>query len=158
MSPGLRIEPTTDAAVIARLNGAIQEHHRRLYPGTFKPHAEQEVQAFLAGRLQDPAWRCLLAFHDGQEAGYALFFLWEYQENPFRLAYRGVQIDQISVLPAFKRKGIGKALMAEVEAFARREGVSQLELTFWEGNEEARTFYEELGFEPCIRFVTKHLE
>ena len=40
MSSGLRIEPTTDAGAIARLNGTIQEHHRRLYPGTFKPHAE----------------------------------------------------------------------------------------------------------------------
>lgn len=157
MSSGLRIEPTTDAGAIARLNGTIQEHHRRLYPGTFKPHAEEEVQAFLAKQLQDPAWHCRLAYLDDQEAGYVLFYLREYRENPFRRAYRGVHIDQISVRPEFKRKGIGKALMAEVEAFAREEGVSQLELTFWERNEEACTFYEELGFEPCIRFVTKPL-
>lgn len=158
MSAGLRIEPTTDARVIARLNGTIQEHHRRLYPETFKPHAEEEVEAFVAKQLQDTTWHCLIARHGDQEAGYVLFYLRDYQENPFRRAYRGVHIDQISVLPAFKRKGIGKALMAEVEAFARREGVSQLELTYWERNDEARTFYEELGFEPRILFVTKPLE
>lgn len=157
MSSGLRIEPTTDAGVIARLNGTIQEHHQQLYPETFKPHAEEEVEAFVAKQLQDSAWHCLIARHGDQEAGYVLFYLREYQENPFRRAYRGVHIDQISVLPAFKRKGIGKALMSEVEAFARREGVSQLELTYWERNDEARTFYEELGFEPRIRFVTRPL-
>ena len=153
----LRIEPTKNADAIARLNHTIQEHHRLMYPLVFKPHSLEEVRSFLAKQLEDPTWHCRVACLDGREAGYVLFYVRDYPENPFRRAYKGVHIDQISVLPEAKRNGVGRALMAEVETFARKENASQLELTFWDRNEEAKTFYKQLGFSTCIRFEVKPL-
>lgn len=153
----LQIESTMDAGLLARLNEAIQKHHVRLYPATFKTPARQEVEAFVAERLKDPAWRALIANVDGEAAGYALFYLRNYAENPFRRAYTGVHVDQVSVEPRFKRQGVGQALMAAVEAFAREQGASQLELTVWDRNEEARVFYRGLGFGTTIHFQVKSL-
>jgi len=51
------------------------------------------------------------------------------------------------VSPAWRRRGVGSALMREAIAWARRAGVEKLELSVYPGNEAAIGLYRSFGFE-----------
>jgi diamine N-acetyltransferase len=147
-----------DAELAARLNESVQRLHFERYPGYFKPYSFEEARAFMARQMAEEGWSCLVASSGGEDLGYALFFIRNYAENPFRKAYKGVHVDQICVAPGHRGEGVGAALMDGIEAFARSEGASQLELTYWEANVEAAGFYAHRGFETNFRFVARRLD
>ena len=154
----LNFRLSKDAEYIAEMNKTAQELHYTLYPEYFKPFSYNETVEFLNKQLQEENWFCFIASYARKDVGYALFYIRDYQENPFRKAYRGVHIDQISILPGYKRKGIGRGLMNEIVKFAIQEKATQIELTHWELNEDAKYFYNAMGFHTYIRFVVKKLE
>jgi diamine N-acetyltransferase len=152
-----QIEFTRDYNVIAQLNSTIQEHHITMYPDKFRKTNINEIIEFYKKQFEDPNWFCLLLSINEEPIGYVLFFIRYYKENPFRKAYIGVQIDQISINPEYKRKGYGIMLMNKVEIFAKEHNATQMELTFWEKNIEAKQFYEKLGFSPDMEFTVKKI-
>lgn len=56
------------------------------------------------------------------------------------------EIVSISVLPEFRRRGIGRRLMEEAMEYLEEKGVRRIELIVGVGNVEAIRFYEGLGF------------
>jgi ribosomal protein S18 acetylase RimI-like enzyme len=52
----------------------------------------------------------------------------------------------IDLLPAFQRRGYGRALMGELVQALRERGVPGLHLSMDPANENARAFYDRLGF------------
>jgi len=60
-------------------------------------------------------------------------------------------IEEVVVSADHRRLGVGKALMHRVEEWARDRKVDQIELIVWEFNEEARKFYESLGYTTSYR-------
>jgi len=57
-------------------------------------------------------------------------------------------IDDIVVLPSWRRRGIGARLARAAENWARDRGTAWLELGVYDFNTEARAFYEALGYLP----------
>lgn len=53
----------------------------------------------------------------------------------------------IEVLPAYRRTGVGKALLVEVESIFRQKGVKSLTLEVREDNLAAIGLYRKLGYE-----------
>src|SRR5580658_5951546 len=60
-------------------------------------------------------------------------------------------IEEVVVSSHHRRLGVGKALMQRVEGWARDRKVDQIELIVWEFNDEARKFYESLGYTTSYR-------
>jgi ribosomal protein S18 acetylase RimI-like enzyme len=58
-----------------------------------------------------------------------------------------VNIHDVVVLPAHRRRGVAAQMFAEVEAIARERGACKLTLEVLSGNRAARTLYEKLGFD-----------
>lgn len=58
-----------------------------------------------------------------------------------------VNIHDVVVLPAHRRRGIAAKMFAEVEAIARERGACKLTLEVLSGNLSARALYEKLGFD-----------
>lgn len=56
------------------------------------------------------------------------------------------EITEMYVQPAFRRKGVGKALITEALAYARHHGCSKVHLLVDPENEAALSFYEAVGF------------
>jgi GNAT superfamily N-acetyltransferase len=153
----LEIRESRDVAVITRINEVVQNLHAREYPHYFKPFNYQEVYQNMQETLAKENWHAYVAFVDEVPAGFVLFFIRDYKENPYRYSYRAVHVDQICVLNEFQRSGVGSNLMDAVEQFAREKGMDQLELTYWERNSQAARFYRKKGFAPQVDFVVKRL-
>jgi GNAT superfamily N-acetyltransferase len=154
---GINIRFSNEIDIVALLNEPVQKLHKNLYSEYFKDYSFEETKNQLEQQLKDENRKCCIAAYDGVDVGYALFFKRDYKENPFRKSYKGIHIDQISVLEGYKHKGIGKAIMKAIFNYAKNNGATQIELLHWEKNEEAKTFYEKQGFETQMRFVVKKI-
>ncbi len=86
-------------------------------------------------------------------AGFALYF---YNYSTWR-GRPGVYIEDIFVRPAFRRRGIGKALLARVAAVAVAERCPRLEWAVLDWNTPAIDFYRSLGATPMSEWTTMRL-
>ena len=64
-----------------------------------------------------------------------------------------VWIDEICIDEKYRRKGIGKLLIQEVEKQAKENKCNQIELNCWECNENAIKFYESIGLKTQRRIL-----
>jgi GNAT superfamily N-acetyltransferase len=120
-----------------------------------------EVLDSLVPRLRDhPTARVLLAFADATPVGVAICFV---GFSTFR-AQPLLNIHDLAVLPDWRGKGVGRALLAGAETRARQEGCCKLTLEVQEDNVRARGLYESFGFgdfaigDPALtRFLSKEL-
>jgi len=130
----LREATTADAETVARLiRAAFAEYQSRLDPpsGAHGESAESVREALFSGGA-------ILAFVEAKPIGCVLY---EVRPDHF---YFG----RLSVLPAFRRKGLGHVLIAAAEARARQLGRLRLRLGVRLALTEQRASYERLGFRP----------
>jgi ribosomal protein S18 acetylase RimI-like enzyme len=67
---------------------------------------------------------------------------------------RHAHVSVLATSQAAEGSGVGRALMAHAEAWARRRHLSLLTLNVFAANERARRFYEGLGFTPeTLKYV-----
>jgi GNAT superfamily N-acetyltransferase len=100
-----------------------------------------------------PAAEALIAEHDGEPAGYALFF----PTFSSFLAVQGVWLEDLFVRPSHRRAGIGRALLATVAARVRERGGERLEWAALDWNELALGFYRGIGAQRMDEWITHRL-
>ncbi len=110
--------------------------------------APDAVTATEAGLLRDgfgpnPIYYCLIADHDGQPAGFALYF---YNYSTW-MGRPGIYLEDLFVHPEFRGKGIGKALLQQVAAVAVQKGCQRLQWEVLDWNTPAIDFYKAMGAE-----------
>ena len=64
----------------------------------------------------------------------------------------------IGVLPAYRRRGIGKKLMEQVERFAVEQGAPYVGLASGISRVEAHAFYESIGYRKTSFWFRKSLD
>lgn len=135
---GFAIRPATadDAPAIWGLVRELAEYEQL-------SHAVDGDAASLAAALGGPrpSVEALAAVADGGIVGYALFFA---TFSTFR-ARAGIWMEDLYVTPAWRGRGVGRALLAEVAAVADRRGCARLEWSVLDWNEPAIGFYRGLG-------------
>lgn len=95
-----------------------------------------------------PRFRCVLAEHDGEAAGFALFFT---SYSTWR-GHHGIRLEDLYVTPAKRGAGVGKALLRHVAQVAVEEGCPRLEWDVLAWNTPAIGFYEALGAETLVEW------
>src|SRR5208337_2001018 len=110
--------------------------------------APDAVVATEEGLLRDgfgpnPYYSCLIAEHDSQSAGFALFF---YNYSTW-MGRPGIYLEDLFVLPEFRGLGIGKALLRRVAAVAVEKGCERLQWEVLDWNTPAIEFYTAMGAE-----------
>jgi GNAT superfamily N-acetyltransferase len=115
------------------------------------------VQERLVPALRDiPRALVLLAFADEAAVGIAVCFI---GFSTFR-ARPLLNVHDRAVLPQYRGKGAGRALLQAAEDHARRQGCCRLTLEVLESNAGARALYHRFGFDDSTisRFLVKPLE
>jgi ribosomal protein S18 acetylase RimI-like enzyme len=106
-----------------------------------------EVRARLPVALRDhPTTVALLALADGRPVGIAVCFvgLSTFQARPL------LNIHDLAVVPEWRGKGLGRALLTAAERHAARRGCCKLTLEVQEDNTRARGLYEDFGFSDFV--------
>ncbi|MBL1199848.1 MAG: GNAT family N-acetyltransferase [Nostoc sp. GBBB01] len=83
----------------------------------------------------------ILAEFSGQAVGFALFF---HNYSTF-LTKPGIYLEDLFVLPEYRRQGIGKALLIKVAQIAVERNCGRLEWSVLDWNESAQAFYRSMG-------------
>jgi len=86
----------------------------------------------------------IFALADGKEVGFALFF---HNFSTF-LGRAGLYLEDLFVLPAYRGRGCGKALLQELAHVAVERGCARLEWSCLDWNQPSIDFYLSLGAEP----------
>jgi GNAT superfamily N-acetyltransferase len=100
---------------------------------------EESLRAALFGEA--PAARVLLAFVNGEPIAYATYFF----TFATMVGKRGLWLDDLFVTPAFRGKGLGRAVMAYLADVAIQHQCGRLEWMVLDWNEMALGFYKRLG-------------
>ena len=66
-------------------------------------------------------------------------------------------VDEFCVSPDFRRQGIGRAFFSYLESRARLNGAESIELTVWDFNHAAASFYADAGLTPRVHRLEKKL-
>ncbi len=83
----------------------------------------------------------ILAEADGKMAGFALFF----SNYSTFLTKPGIYLEDIFVLPEYRSRGIGKAMLLKVAQIAAARDCGRLEWSVLDWNEPAIGFYVRMG-------------
>ncbi len=108
------------------------------------------------GLSDHPMATVYLAFADDRAVGVAVC-LWGFSTFA---AKPTVNIHDLAVLPDFRNRGIGRALLDKVEREARERGCCRVTLEVHDSNSGAKKLYRDAGFgtwDPPTLFVSKHL-
>lgn len=133
----LRIRPATvgDAALLSAMIREFADFEHELDLVTIGPE-----DLARDGFGQNSRFRALIAEWSGEPAGYAVFFgYYSTWIGP------GLFLEDLFVRPAFRGRGIGKALLAAVAAIAVKEGCSGMRWEVLDWNRPAIELYKALG-------------
>jgi GNAT superfamily N-acetyltransferase len=137
----LRIVPATelDLPVILDLIHALAECEKLAHIVTA---TQGQLRETLFGTK--PAAEVLLAYCEGECAGFAVFFA---TYSTF-LAQPGLYLEDLYVKPHLRSKGIGLALMKHLARIATERGCGRMEWGVLDWNQPAIRFYTNLGAMP----------
>lgn len=95
----------------------------------------------------------IFAVENGKEVGIALFF---YNFSTF-LGRAGIHLEDLFVLPEYRGRGHGKALIKEVARIAVERDCGRLEWSCLDWNEPSIKFYLSLGADPLDEWTLYRL-
>ena len=138
---GFHIDPATvaDVPLILSLIKGLAEYEKL----TSEVRAtEDALRASLFG--QQPDAEVVIARSEGQPVGFALFF---HTYSTF-LGQRGLYLEDLFVLPEWRGRGAGRALLTHLAKIAADRDCGRFEWAVLDWNEPAITFYKSLGAKP----------
>jgi GNAT superfamily N-acetyltransferase len=136
MSLVLRFAAPADVPAIFDLIQALAEYEKLSHAVT---GSSQALKEHLFG---SPKYaEVILAELTGQTVGFALFL---HNYSTF-LTKPGIYLEDLFVLPAYRRQGIGKALLNKLAQIAVERDCGRLEWSVLDWNEPAIAFYRRMG-------------
>ncbi|MBQ7278587.1 MAG: GNAT family N-acetyltransferase [Clostridia bacterium] len=99
-----------------------------------------------AHNLSHPDVLELGAFENEQLVGVVRASLWK--QSGMVENVKTVCLDDIYVLPSYRRNGIATSLFSHVESWAREKGATRLDLHAWDFNKDAIALYQAMGMSP----------
>ena len=138
MTPGLRIVPATerDVPLILGFIRKLAEYEKLSHEVIA---TEEVLRDGLFGAR--PMAEVLLAYWGDEPAGFALYF---HNFSTF-VGKPGIYLEDLFVEPVHRRRGIGKALFAQVANIACERECGRLEWAVLDWNRPAIDFYRSVG-------------
>lgn len=148
MSLTLRPARPEDAALVLAFVRELADYEKLL-------HEVQASEEDIARDLFGPQPRifCDIAEWEGEPAGMALWF---YNYSTFR-GRHGIYLEDLYVRPAFRGRGIARALMRALARRCVEEGLARFEWWVLDWNEPAIRFYRSIGAVPMDEWTVQRV-
>lgn len=147
----------SDATAVERLRCEGFKEHARRRPDFFRAEAQLPP---LPG--EDGPDRAVLvavsASGEAEPAGVAIVTRHFRSPGAWMKPLDRAYLDELVVDPSLRRKGIGRLLVDEACAWARRAGARQIVLTAWMPSRATSRFYDRVGFGVVSQIRAASLE
>lgn len=147
-----------DCHRILPLQEQISKLHFLGRPDLFKNEVRTYPEEMFQKWLDSPTHVLLIAEIDGEIAGYAISWVIQYRDHPTYRDFDSFYIDDVCVLEKFRKRGIGRAMMARCIEEARNRKCMNVDLNVWSFNKDAFAFYESCGFRDRTKRMELRLE
>lgn len=150
-TPTFIIRPATpeDVSTVLALIRELAEYEKLA-------HAVVATEADLHTALfgDDHVAHAVIARDDrGDTAGFALYF---FNFSTF-VGKPGLYLEDLFVRPAFRRRGLGRALLAHLAQIALERGCGRMEWSVLDWNAQAIAVYRAIGAEPMDEWTVQRL-
>ena len=135
---------TEDVALILQMIRDLAEYERM---SELAVATESDIREALFG--PHPAAEVILAHASNQPAGFALFF---HNFSTF-VGSRGLYLEDLYVKPEFRRRGVGRRMLAELARIAVERRCGRFEWSVLDWNQPAIDFYKSLGAVPLSEWT-----
>lgn len=145
----LRIAQPGDVSALLMLVGELAAYENLSHE--FEANAMRYTEYLFGPR---PRASVIIAHENGNAAGFAVWY-------PTYSTFSGLPgafLEDLYVRPVFRRRGIGRALLAGVSGEARAVGCARLEWRALKWNQPALAFYESIGASPLGEWTTLRLD
>ncbi|HEY9648877.1 MAG TPA: GNAT family N-acetyltransferase [Chroococcidiopsis sp.] len=163
LRPGYRVRlgSTLDRALLVKF---MQRTYQELCPGEAIAHLASTVDQYLS--RDTPIWwvepiaaeSIPSQFPEGPSDAKTAGVLWAGSAIDQTSGDRHAHILLLYVAPSHRRRGLGSALMAVAEDWARARGDRAIGLQVFQSNQPALRLYETLGYAPQSIWMSKRLE
>lgn len=150
----IRLATVSDVEALVALNRIAQDMHSQAFPDRFRRDAPQQIVAdAFAEKIQASTSYWLVAEEDEPVAFLSADFF-EREETWHSVARRVCYLAGIVVAPAFRRRGIARALIEALEREADARGTT-IELDVFSFNDEAKEVFSNLGFKRVMERMVR---
>ena len=148
-----RLAVEADKPGINELRRQVKLLHAAGKPDVFTEGFPQELADYLNTFFLQENGEVVVTERDGEIVGFACINYVERPASIYRHALKYCEVEEIGVDERCRRQGVGRALMAFIQARAGEKGFSRIDLNMWEFNENALKFYESMGFRTYRRYM-----
>jgi GNAT superfamily N-acetyltransferase len=158
MPVNCRIARAEDLPSLCALGAEVSRFHHAALPNVFaRPDDPERDATIWAQAIEEPDSVAIVAERGTQVVGVATATLADEDASVFQ-ARRYCCLGVMGVVPAERGRGVGRALMAAVEQWAREHAAAEVHLDVWSFNETAIRLYAELGYAPRTQRMVKPLD
>jgi ribosomal protein S18 acetylase RimI-like enzyme len=147
VAAGPRVRPATSRdldAVVALRTALLREHPDHPIYGRLRSGIDRRARELFAAQIRSRTETILLAELAGEVVG--IIRCVESLGSPLLEPARYAYVSSAYVRPDVRRRGVLRALMAEVERWSRARGLDQMRLHNVAGSEAAERAWDALGF------------
>lgn len=144
-APTIREADETDVPLVLALIRELAEYERLLHECVA---TEDDLRRTLFGEVRHA--EVLIAEEAGEPVGFALFC----PNYSTFLGRPGLHLEDLFVRPAFRGRGLGRALLVHLARLALRRGYGRFEWNVLDWNQDAWRFYRSVGAEPLEEWTT----
>lgn len=146
-----------DLESLNRLMYQLHDEHHQQCPEHFKTAEEIEQEKSIARYLDNPESLVFVACEQESVCGFISGHFCELTSSVSKPVQMG-SIDELYVLPEFRKQGTAKMLLERMETTFIDYGVEQMFVEVWHFNKQATSLYEKVGFGHHIHWLRKPLD
>lgn len=156
--PPISITPArlSDLPSLNQLMYLLHDEHYRAVPEIIKTPEEIQQEKSITRYLDEPDCLVFVARIKGEVVGVVTGQFCELVSPLSRSIMMG-SIDELYILPEYRRLDIGSMLITTLEEVFSDYGVKEVFVEVWEFNQSALSFYYQRGFERHIHWLRRSL-
>lgn len=141
-------------SLIEQIDGLHRDNLPHIFQKTDGPARQRE---YILGLIGADNVCVFVAEESDQLIGFVNLFVRSSTDIPILVPRCFALIENLVVDERYRWRGIGRALLEHAQEWAVEQGATSIELTVYEFNRTARSFYERLGYETESRRMSKKL-